>query len=284
MKNYKIIFIAFLILPALVFSQEKAKDSVKVKEKLERAAFESSYIINNPTNVVLNKNAMEIQMEHRFGEINFSDNDLAGIWGYANIRLGVAYGVHERVTLGFGTTKNNRLLDFNWKVAILRQTRSDKMPISLTYFGDVAYDTRKQEQTRFNYQQDRFSYFHQVIIVRRFSPNLSLQIAPSISHYNTVDASMKNDVFSVSFGGRLKVTPNTSILLDYSQPFTSYEENTPKPGFSVGVEFGTSGHAFQLFLTNYNGIVPQKNYMFNQKNFFDGGILLGFNITRIYNF
>lgn len=284
MKNYKIIFIAFLILPALVFSQEKAKDSVKVKEKLERAAFESSYIIDNPTNVVLGKNAMEVQMEHRFGEINFEDNDMAGIWGYSNIRLGLAYGIHERVTIGFGATKNDRLVDFNIKVAILRQTRSDKMPVSMSYFGELAYDTRKQEQTRFNYQQDRFSYFHTIIIARRFTPGFSLQIAPSISHYNTVDSTMKNDVFAVAIGGRLKVSPNTAILLDYSQPFASFEENSPKPGFSLGVEFGTSGHAFQLFLTNYHGIIPQKNYMYNQKDFFDGNILLGFNITRIYNF
>ncbi|MEZ4842419.1 MAG: DUF5777 family beta-barrel protein [Flavobacteriaceae bacterium] len=37
-------------------------------------------------------------------------------------------------------------------------------------------------------------------------------------------------------------------------------------------------------LTNYNGLVPQKNYMLNQYDFFKGDFLIGFNITRIYNF
>jgi hypothetical protein len=63
-----------------------------------------------------------------------------------------------------------------------------------------------------------------------------------------------------------------------------YDEIDPEDGLSVGVEFRTSSHAFQIFLSNYNGIVPQKNVMFNQNNFFDGDILIGFTITRLYNF
>jgi len=58
----------------------------------------------------------------------------------------------------------------------------------------------------------------------------------------------------------------------------------PNPGLSLGFEFGTSGHAFQLFITNYAGIVNQENYMYNQNDFFNGDILIGFNINRIYNF
>jgi hypothetical protein len=58
MKNFKIILLAFFILPLLTFSQDK--DTIKVKEKLERPAFESSFIIDNPTNVLFNKNALEV--------------------------------------------------------------------------------------------------------------------------------------------------------------------------------------------------------------------------------
>lgn len=274
-------------------SQEVKQDTiVKKKEKLERAAFESSYIVDNPTNVVLNKNALEVMMQHRFATVQNGWEDLAGIYGNgANIRIGGAYGVHERVTLGFGVTKNKMLLDFNAKVAILRQTRSEKMPLSLSYYGNFAYDSRQQERTSYNYQQDRFSYFHQLIVARRISPELSVQGTLSLSHYNVVTADMKNDMVAFSLGGRYKITPNTAILLDYSQPITEmqnfYEDKeniNPNPGISLGFEFGTSGHAFQLFISNYAGIVPQENYMYNRNDFFDGEILIGFNITRIYNF
>ncbi|VAV86167.1 FIG00653321: hypothetical protein [hydrothermal vent metagenome] len=286
MKNLKKILIAFLIIPLTIFSQQKEKDSII--DKPQRPAFESSTIINNQTNVLYTKNTLEIQMSHRFGLINGGENDLAGFWAPSNIRIGLSYAIHERVTIGYGTTKFDRLQDFNLKVALLRQTRSDKIPVSITYFGNATINAKKKEN--FNLKQDRYSYFNQIIIARRFSPKFSLQIAPSISHYNLVETFMENDRIAVAVGGRYKISSNTSIMFDYSQPITQWDDpDRPDvdfnlPGISLGVEFGTSGHAFQLFITNYNGIVPQKNYMFNQNDFFKGDFLIGFNITRLYNF
>ncbi len=292
MKIHKIIFFAFLFVFSFAFSQEEKTDTI-VKEKPERPAFESSILINNPTNVLFSKNTLEIVMQHRFGEINGGTNDLAGFWGASNIRIALSYAIHDRLTIGYGTTKFDRLQDFNWKVGILKQTRSDKTPISVSYYGNYVIDMRPSNQ--FYLKQHRYSYFNQLIIARRFSPKLSLQIAPSISHYNAVKSTMRNDMVAIAFGGRYKISDQTSVLLDYSQPITEFIEDNPPPGISFGVEFGTSAHTFQIFMTNYNGIVPQKNYMFNQKNGFGkrefnpfgkggGEFLIGFNITRNYNF
>jgi len=298
MKNYIYILIILMTLPFTGIAQESenaAKDTTVVKkDKLERAAFESSYVIDNPTDVLLRKNALEVQFNHRMGIIKGWE-DLGGLWGASNIRIGAAYGVHERVTLGFGTTKNRRYQDFSAKVAILRQNRSGKMPVNLTYFGNFVYDAREQSTTNnppINYQQDRLSYFHQLILSRRFNSKLSLQFAPSISHYNAVYDGMSNNRIALAFGGRYKITPNTAILIDYSQPLTQFDDDLSKdpdteavrytnyPGLSLGFEFG----AFQLFVTNYSGIIPQDNYVWNKNDFFAGQIMLGFNITRIYNF
>lgn len=288
MKKYITLLFVFLMLPFIAISQENGdkqeNDTIpkKVEEKLERSAFESSYIIDNPTNVVLNKKALEVQMQHRFGELNSDKNDLAGIWGNSNIRLGLAYGIHERVTIGFGTTKNNRYQDFNVKVAILRQTRSNSMPLSVSYYANWTIDARPKEN--FAYLQSRWSFFNQIILAKRFSPKFSASGTLSLSHYNVVESTIKNDMIAFSLGGRYKVTPNTAILLDYSQPLTNFEDDNPYPGISLGVEFGTSSHAFQIFVTNLHGIVPQDNYMYNNNDFFDGNIMLGFNITRLYSF
>ena len=281
MKNYKILLLAFFILPLLTFSQ---KDKDTIKEKLERPAFESSFIIDNPSNVLFNKNALEVTMQHRFGVINGDKNDLAGFWGASNIRIGLSYALHERVTIGFGTTKDYRLQDFNLKVGILRQTRSNKVPVSVSYYGNYTIDMRNADN--FFVEQHRYSNFHQVVIARRFSPNISLQLAPSVSHFNLVSAGMENDRIAIALGGRIKVSPQTSILFDYSQPITQFDADVDLnlPGVSLGVEFATSAHAFQLFITNQDAIVPQYNYMNTTNDFFSGDILIGFNITRLYNF
>jgi len=287
MKNYIKLLFVLLMFPAISIAQEEednTEDStiVVVKEQLERPAFEGASLIENPTNVLFDKNTLEVQMQHRFGLLK-ETNTLAGIYGDgANIRIALSYAIHERLTLGYGTTKNNRLQDFFWKAALLRQTRSNSMPVSVSYYGNFTIDARPEKT--FNLIQDRYSFFNQVIIAKRFSPNVSMQIAPSISHFNAVEPGMKNDLFAIAFGGRFKISPNTAIIADYSQPLTQFDLKNPHPGISFGVEFATSAHAFQVFLTNYSGIVPQQNYMKNQNDFFDGDFMIGFNITRNYNF
>ena len=288
---YFLLFL-FFAMPMLVSAQEAGEETEKPVDKPQRPAFESSFIIDNPTDLLYNKNSLEVVINHRMGEISGGNNDILGIYGAANIRIGLSYTLHERLQIGFGTEKEQKYQDFNWKVGLLKQTRSDRIPVNVTYYGNVVIDASKKEN--FALDQHRYSFFNQLIISRRFSPNFSMQLAPSMSHFNVVPANMNNDVFSIALGARMKVSAQTAILLDYSQPFTSFgvdsngNDLNPEPGLSLGAEFVTSSHAFQIYLTNLRGIVPQQNYVFNQNRFFNmfggDGVLIGFTITRIYNF
>lgn len=290
---YILLFVLIGMPFALQAQEEEATEAIV--DKPERPAFESNFLIDNPTDKIYLKNTLEAVMQHRFGTISGGENDLAGIWGAANIRLGLSYTIHERLQLGFGTEKLGRYQDFNWKVGLLRQSRSGKMPVNVTYYGNWVIDASPKKD--FNLEQDRYSFFHMLIISRRFSPNFSMQVAPSISHFNAVKEGADNDVFGVALGGRYKVTPNTAITLDWSMPLTNWDESgtdawlNPVNGFSVGMEFVTSSHAFQVYLSNLNGITPQANYFgfpdpTTNYSFLDGfdSILLGFTITRLYNF
>lgn len=284
MKKFITLLVVLFVLPLAAFAQET--EEKKKEDKPERPAFDSATLIDNPTNVVFNKGTLEVMIQHRFDYMNAEgDNTLLGMWGASNIRLGLAYSPIDRVALGFGTTKDYRLQDFNWKVALLEQTRSGRVPLSITYYGNFVVDARSAEN-QINLEQDRYTFFNQVIFTRRFSPNFSLQIAPSISHFNAAPEGTPNDVFAIAIGGRAKITPGTSIVFDYSQPLESYDFRNEKlqPGLSLGFEFGTSAHTFQIFASNYKGIVPQYNYMQNTSDFFSGDVLIGFNITRNYNF
>ena len=280
MKLYKKIFIAVFSLPLMVLAQEQTDTIAPVKEKaeLERAAFESTSLIENQTNRVYSKGTIEMIMNHRFGLVN-GTNDLIGIWAPANIRLAVNYSITDRITVGYGTTKDYRLQDFMLKTALLRQTVNNKMPISITYYGNWSISALPKEN--FYHTSDRWSFFNQLIIAKKFSKAISLQLAPSYSHYNVVEAGMYNDLFALEFGGRAKLTSDMSILLDVNQPITS-QKSVPKSGFSTGVEFSTVSHTFQIFISNYRGIINQQSNMFNQNEFFDGEFAIGFNISRTW--
>ena len=286
MKLYKIIFIAVFSLPMMMMAQEQKDTLVAVNQdsivpvtvELERAAFESTSLIESQTNRVYSKGTIEMIMNHRFGLVT-GTNDMIGIWAPSNIRIALNYSITDRITVGFGTTKDSRLQDFSLKGALLRQTVGGKMPVSVTYYGNATVSALPKEN--FYHTSDRWSFFNQLIIAKRISKAISLQIAPSYSHYNVIDAPMSNDLFAVELGGRAKVTSDMSILLDFNQPFTS-QEIAPKSGLSMGVEFSTVGHTFQIFATNYRGIVNQQSNMFNQNDFFEGDFAIGFNISRTW--
>lgn len=287
MKLYKSIFIAVFALPMMMLAQEQ-KDTIAAVQQdsiapvaeveLERPAFESTSLIESQTNRVYGKGTIEMIMNHRFGLVT-GTNDMIGIWAPANIRIAVNYSITDRITVGVGTTKDNRLQDFSLKAALLRQTVDGKMPVSVTYYGNAAVSALPKEN--FYHTSDRWSFFNQIIIAKRFSKAISLQLAPSYSHYNVIDAPMSNDLFAIEFGGRAKVTSDMSILLDVNQPITS-QEIAPKSGFSIGTEFSTVGHTFQIFVSNYRGIVNQQSNMFNQNDFFEGDFAIGFNISRTW--
>ncbi len=282
MKLIKSIFISVLVLPMWITAQE-SKDSVApaTKAKLERTAFESSALIDNQTNVVYTKGTIEFTMNHRFGLVN-GTNDMIGIWAPANIRLGLTYSITNCIAVGLGASKDNRFMDFNLKGALLKQTRDNHMPISVTFYGNaVRSDLPK---STFKNDSDRFSFFSQLIIARRFSPNISILVAPSVSHYNYIERPMKGDVFAATVGGRVKITPSAAVIVESTIPISTYKgSNDIKPGIGLGLEYSTGSHAFQLFVTNYKGIMPQQNIVFNQNDFFRSQYLIGFNITRLWH-
>jgi hypothetical protein len=286
MKLYKKIFIAVFALPTMLLAQEQKDttavivDSVApiVEVEYERPAFESTSLIENQTDRVYSKGTIEMIMNHRFGLVT-GDNDLLGIWAPSNIRLAVNYSITDRITVGYGTTKDYRLQDFSLKGAILKQTVNGKMPVSITYYGNWTISALPKEN--FYHTSDRWSFFNQIIIAKRFNKMFSFQIAPSYSHYNVVDAPMYNDLFAIEFGGRAKVTSSMSILLDVNQPISS-QDYVPESGFSIGTEFSTVGHSFQIFVSNYRGIINQQSNMFNQNEFFEGDFVIGFNISRTW--
>ena len=291
-----------LALDVLATGNIKAQDStvaapepVVKKKSYTKNTFEGNYLIDNQTVMVPVKGTFEFDIQHRFGTVNNGISDLFGIFASATMRLGFSYTVIKDLQLGFGAVNDRMQVDWNVKYAVLKQTKDGSMPVSVTYFGNAVMDTRKKDPTTlFVTTSDRFCFFNQVIIARKISTKLSVQVSPSFSHFNNVPAyadengkihaQMKNDHLAIAVGGRYKITPKTSVIVNYDQPLTQHPMNNPHPNISLGLEMSTSGHQFQVFAGNYNAILPQNNNFLNQNDFTKGEFLIGFNITRLWNF
>jgi hypothetical protein len=293
MKNYfKImLFCSAAFMAGGMFAQDVPESKPSKKTKPVKNTFESVWLTDNQTVMVPVKGTLEFDIQHRFGTVNKGKKDVFGIFAPSNIRLGINYAPVKNLFLGAGLTKERTQIDLNAKYALLEQTPG-KMPVSVTYFGNMVIDGR--DKSNFRYTVHRFSYFNQLIIARKITEKFSAQAAPSLSWYNNVEAyvnskgeivkKMNNYHFAFSLSGRYKITDKMAVIAGYDQPLTQHLTNNPDPNISFGIEVTTSSHAFQVFAGNYYGIVPQSNNVFNQNNYRDGQFLIGFNITRLWNF
>tara|TARA_R110002050_G_scaffold204327_1_gene339526 strand:- start:11274 stop:12197 length:924 start_codon:yes stop_codon:yes gene_type:complete len=294
--------IALFILVAIIPNQAKAQDSTKVEQKAEkkpekpvRSPWNAGMLIETQTDLVWAPKTLEMVIQHRFGNLGSGSFDLAGLYAPSNIRIAVNYGLFKNAQIGVGTTKDKMIQDLNWKYKFLTQTRSNSMPIALTYYGNVEVNASESSSfgTGDNFSfANRVSFFNQLIISRKFSKKLTAQVTLNYSHFNLIDTNvtgsgnLKHDNFGFGVAGRYKLSSSASLMLEYDQALTTPEN--VKPNLSVGVEMATSGHAFQIFVTTYKGISYQNNMVYNQNDFtsFDKdawGILIGFNITRNWN-
>ena len=93
--------VAFLLMSNFGFAQEEDTDKLPV-----RSPWTTSMLIDNQTTIGPNAKAFDFTIHHRFGAIK-EMSDLFGIYAASNIRLGINYGITEKISLGFGTEKYN---------------------------------------------------------------------------------------------------------------------------------------------------------------------------------
>lgn len=292
-------FIAILLIglssPSFAQDEAAASEETAPKEKEEkdkrpaRPAYESSYWFDSQTGVVNKKNTLEFAIQHRFSTIGSSPKELLGLYGPStNTRIGLSYAPIKNLMVGLGYTKYKYMLDLNAKYMLLTQTRSNSMPISLTYYVSMGIEVAEEENFAKPYH--RYNYHHQLIVMRRFSKNFAAHITPSLTHYNAAKGgnlddgsavAMENDTWGLSIGMRIKVSSQINVMLGYDAPLTQHQINQPLPSLNLGIEIATSNHAFQIFFTNNNKILPQENFQYNQNDISEGQFLIGFNITRL---
>ena len=261
--------LAFLF-SGLILAQEEAEPVMP--------AFETLTLVDAQTTASPYKGQFMLEIQHRFSQIK-EISDIFGIYGSANTRIGLSYGITDKIMLGFGTTRKNMLQDLEWKYAILTQT--SKLPISLSYHGNAVLDARDskyfgpEEDYQFSY---RLSYLNELIVSSRIGDKVSLQVAPTFVWFNAVPEGYNNINASINAGARFQVLGFSSIILEYEQPLIDAETDV-YPNLAFGVEIGTSTHSFRVFASNYDYIVRNQSIAYNSNNPWDGDFRFGFNIT-----
>jgi len=259
------------------------KNELKSDPGYTTSTFKSTRVINSHSSEVLSKGSLDFRISHRFGKINSGAYNLFGL-DQATIRIGLEYGLSDRVTVGVGRSSFEKTYDGFIKLKIFRQRKNDEsfFPVSVTWFSNMASKALRtgDDQVEQN-RAYRYGYAHQIIIARKFNSSISLQVAPILIHRNLTESfNQANDIYAVEFGGRVKVSKRVSINADYIYRLPDYHYAPYVNSASLGIDIETGGHVFQLHVTNSQGMIEETFVSRTDGHLNQGDLFYGFNISR----
>ncbi|HQV51833.1 MAG: hypothetical protein IPI00_17445 [Flavobacteriales bacterium] len=265
------------------------------------ASFKTTRVINGQSIENVGHGVLDFKIGHRFGTLEEGITNFFGL-DQSSVRIGFDYGVTDRLMIGVGRSGYQKTVDGFAKYKILRQCEEGcGMPITASFVLGSSVTTLVAQEVPWYApgQEDHFShrlsYNMQLVIGRKFSEGISLQITPGVIHRNlTTYSDDKNDVINIGIGGRVKLSKRVAfsaeyfyVLPDQMHEYSAAQLNAnpnlkPTNSLSVGFDIETGGHVFQLHFTNSTGMF-ERAFITETTNHWDKReIHYGFNISRVF--
>ncbi len=281
--------LGLLLAPAILLAQEDLLSELEKQADTRPlpivATFKSTRIINGQSVETVKRNHLDFRISHRFGRLNSGAYELFGL-DQASMRLGFEYGITDDLMVGVGRSGEQKAFDFFGKYKLMKQT-PDRIPVSVTLFGSTVIRTQKSFVPGETFSStDRLTYTGQVLVARKISERLSLQLSPTYLYRNKpeLDGDPRR-LMALGIGGRLKVSRRVSVNADYFYAFREKNNDLPyHNSLAVGVDIETGGHVFQLHFTNSLGMIEKQFIGETTGSWGKGDIHYGFNISRTFSF
>ena len=242
--------------------------------------FKGTKVVNGQSVELPAKGVLQFNIQHRFGTLNSGPYNFYGL-DFSQVRLSFDYGIKDWLAVSVGRSSSLKTIDGNSKIRIKRQLK-DGFPFAIVanfaaYLKQWQYIESEKENFLLT---DQLSYGHQILIARKINRNLTLQLSPTIVHYNLVDIKDEtNDKYAIGVGGRQKITKRISVNSEYFYQLNDKQNNNV---LSLGFDIETGGHVFQLHLSNSPAMIEPVFITKTIGNWLDGDIYFGFNISRVF--
>jgi hypothetical protein len=309
-----VLFLACVFFADLLSAQDDLLSLIDDKKnegpKKVYATFKTVRIGNAQSIETVKKNHLDFRISHRFG--NLYDSDLPqplnsmgqtflGFDNVTDIRFSFDYGITDKLTVGVGRSKMNKLLDGSLKWRFLEQTSNFSVPVSVAFFTSMAYTfANTNEQSMYagvikdfpTNESHRFNFFHQLIIASKINDWLSVELLPGYMYRNFIKQNLNtnnnsydvNGFFTLGFGGRIKLTKRVAFIGDYFFNFAKFYQNNNSifNPLSLGFEIETGGHVFSLVFSNASGLIENNFIPYTSSTWSKGQVKFGFCISRTF--
>ena len=258
-------------------------------QEFVRRTFKDTRIINTHSVETIQKRKLDLRIGHRFGDLDDGFTTLFGLETAQDVAIGVDYGITDDLNVGLHRTKGVgallQLLNSSVKYRFIKQSDTGS-PITVTALGLLTASTQPKDESNefvlnnFSRFSHRFILGGQLLIARKFSDKLSIQITPSFIHRNIVPFDEQNGTISIGGAFRYQVTKVLGIIADGT---FQVGDNNAEPAIGIGFEIDTGGHVFQVNFTNARAIAETDYIPNNQARWANGDIRIGFTISRVFN-
>ncbi len=273
-----------------------AQSPVSDGEENYVSSFRNTLLINAPSTSLLAPRSFEFQILHRFGAMQPDKEIISNFLGMdltADIQFRFAFPLNKMMMAGAGRSKSGKTYDAHIKSIFMRQTDDGRTPVTLgiyfntairtTEFNKIAPNTFFADgvspfKNKFNH---RLLYNTQLLISKNFNQVLHVQLSPAFIYRNLAGATESNYSFAIPLGGTIRLGMRSSLLFEYAYLLNYTTENHLHP-LSLGIEFGTSGHTFQVIASSSGLLHESDVYTSSPLNYDEGEFLLGFNLKRTF--
>lgn len=272
----------FLLLPFLSFAQEDLLSEIDttIGKQTVTSAFKALKIVNLESTKLAAKGDLYFIVAHRFGSVK---DGFEGFYGLdnANTQIKFLYGLKDWLTIS--GARSELAYDFSVKYRLKEQVENG-FPVAIVGFNSLAINNTLKESLYPNMNfQNRLIFVNQILISRKFTDRLSLELVPTFFHENFVaDDLQDNSQYAIGFGGRYKITNRWSINADYAAHLNRASGSIYKNPLSIGVDLETGGHVFQMHFTSSQGIHEAGFLGQTTGDWTKGDVFFGFNLARVF--
>ena len=259
--------------------------------------FKTLQIANLQSTKMVEEKEFFMVVAHRFGYLKEGVREFYGL-DQANTKIQFLYGINKRFQVGVSRDSYEKTYSGTIKIGIKKQ--SDSFPINLVLYNSMDINTLLN---KLSYPGllffDRFAYTTQVLISRRFSEKLSMEIAAIYVRQNLIDLNYTKNLilpsasnldfitepwnqYLMAVGGRYKFFKRISLNMDYAYNFSKNKNSLYFNPFTIGIDIETGGHVFQLLFTNSRASNDASFLTETIGNWLNVDVSFGFNIVRVF--
>ena len=307
-------FIQNLFFVVIIFSSNylmaQNNDSIRQDHKHQICIFNSMRVINGHSASILKRNELNFNLTQRFGDMGSNGTPTIGLGldSIADMRLGLAFGLWNKLTIGIGRSKGigpfTQIADGYIKYNLIKsknpssQLRTNGFPdsgisYSASLLQTMAYTFMKESadttlSTSFAGKNvRRMAYSSQLLLNTNMYDKFNVLLSPTYVHRNYVAFEDKNGLFSCGIAVQYKVCKWFGVSAEYFQNFRKSNSilgvNYKNP-LAVGFVFNYHETNFNFTIGNSAGIGETQFLPYTSGELKNGQLKMGFTLSHSLQF